>query len=191
MVKIKRLIAFLISFCVAFPTTFAYAGGCGAFFHHKQVAVAAVPVLVTHSYQVSPDLEIEAALERILRRRESQNQTKQQNTNQQNQEVKQNQLSSGNSFKQVAPKVYEKCARCHENDNSSAGEFFSFSNLNGDSFLRITDMVANKTDVPDEMISVINSFKQDEYGPFLDQMIKLTKATLNGNISSNKSVNSY
>lgn len=176
------LVSILIGI-VAVPDLIA--GGCGHYFQ-KVVAVpvvAAVPV-----YQVGTDLEIKAAVEKALREREAyaaQQALKQQQQGlrdyqQQQWEAERRQpeqpTSTSYSPNQIAPTVVEKCGRCHAGPNSSAGGSFNLSSqLTGEQFFRITDMIANKTDVPAQMTGVINNLKPEEYGKLLDEFIKLKK----------------
>lgn len=199
MAKISLVVGLILTLVMVPPLN----AGCGHFFHHK--AVVAVPVAVAVPvYQVGTDLEIKAAVERALREREAlasqqafqaqQNQLKAYQQQQWEAERKPpvqqptqqyptsqpraiNTDFRGSDLSGLAPTVMTKCGQCHANANSSAGSSLDLSKgINAEQFFRITDMIANKTNVPPAMNSVINSLKPEEYGKILDEFIKLKKA---------------
>lgn len=197
MAKISLALVLILTL-VLVPTLNA---GCGHFFHHK--VVVAVPVAVAVPvYQVGTDLEIKAAVERAFREREAlanqqafqaqQNQLKAyqqqqweaerkppiQQPTQQYPTTAQGTYGNLPQFRQMAPTLFAKCAQCHESVSSSAGATYDMSaGLTGDQFLRVTDMIANKTNLPPQMVKVMDGIKPEEYGKMLDELIKVAKAT--------------
>lgn len=188
--KIKALVAFVLILSLV---TNPLQAGCGHFFHHKKVVVAVQAVAVP-VYQVGTDLEIKAAVEAALRQREAY--AAQQAFNQQQAQLKAYQQQQWGAERKpqqpvqqtaavtgpydqrsLAPVVFTKCGQCHATANSSAGGSFDLSKgVTAEEFVRITDMLANKTNVPEKMASVVNSLKPEEYGQILDGMLKLNKA---------------
>lgn len=182
MAKVKALVlVVLLIFSLLFPPLVQ--AGCGHFFHHQKVVVVqAVPVAL---YQVGSDLEIKAAVEKALRQREAAAYQQQQQAvrNVQQQEWEAERKPTQAPVAAPAPSGFAtlaaKCGRCHAQDNSSAGGSFSLARgLDAEMFFRVTDMVANKTDVPPAMVPVLNGLKPEEYGKLLDELIQLKKASV-------------
>lgn len=171
--KGKALVAFLVASILYAPLAQA---GCGVYFKKQVVAVAAVPVAV---YQVGSDLEARAAAIKALRDYGIIAQDAKpvgEDKHVQSKQAPPAPEEATGDFRKVAPTLFAKCGSCHAFPEASAGSYFALSEgLDGDTFFRITDMVANKADVPAKMKNVINSIKPDEYGKILDEAIKLKK----------------
>jgi len=185
--KVKMIVGVLLLALLANAHAGRRCGGCFTYHrpcvtHHAAVAVPVAVAFPITVYQTSVGLEIEAAVEKTLRDRGFVS-VAAQPVQYQPQQVQQPQQGQP----QQAPTsnvLQVKCASCHATGNASGGQAWDMSlPLSDNSFVRITEMIGEQVNVPDQMQQVVANLQPNEKASILSEIIALKRFARGGGVA--------